>query len=161
AFALMAAGMGIGSLVNSRLVSRFGARRLSQAALIAFILIAIVHVSVILSGRETIVTFMLLQGITMLTVAFTASNFSAISMEPFSKGAGVASSFQAFLTTALSATLGSIVGRAFNGTTLPLAMGLLVFGSLSFLIVIWAERGRLFTRPNNSGLRDVEFETVH
>ena len=161
AFALMAAGMGVGSLVNSRLVSRFGARRLSQAALIAFILIAIVHVSVILSGRETIVTFMLLQGITMLTVAFTASNFSAISMEPFSKGAGVASSFQAFLTTALSATLGSIVGRAFNGTTLPLAMGLLVFGSLSFLIVIWAERGRLFTRPNNSGLRDVEFETVH
>jgi DHA1 family bicyclomycin/chloramphenicol resistance-like MFS transporter len=161
AFATIAGCMGIGSLVNSRLVSRFGARRLSQGALIAFVLIAIAHLAVILSGQETIMTFMLLQSMTMITVAFTASNFSAISMEPFSKGAGVASSFQAFLTTALSATLGSIVGRAFDGTTLPLTMGLLLFGSLSFLIVIWAERGKLFTRPNNSGLRDIEFEVMH
>ena len=161
AFAIIAGCMGVGSLLNSRLVSRFGARRMSQGALIAFILIALIHVAVILAGRETIVTFMLLQAMTMLTIAFTASNFSAISMEPFSKGAGVASSFQAFLTTALSATLGSIVGLAFNGTTLPLTMGLLIFGSLSFLIVIWAERGKLFTRPNNSGLRDIEFEVMH
>lgn len=156
AFACIAGSMGIGSLVNSRLVSRFGARRLSQGALIALILIALVHLAIIQAGWETMVTFMLLQALTMVTVAFTASNFSAISMEPFSKGAGVASSFQAFLTTALSSALGSIVGRAFNGTTLPLTLGLAVFGILSFLILLWAERGRLFTRPNHGELRDVE-----
>ena len=156
AFACIAGSMGIGSLVNSRLVSRFGARRLSQSALIALILIALVHLAIIWAGWETMVTFMLLQSLTMVTVAFTASNFSAISMEPFSKGAGVASSFQAFLTTALSSALGSIVGRAFNGTTLPLTLGLAVFGTLSFLILLWAERGRMFTRPNHAGLRDVE-----
>jgi DHA1 family bicyclomycin/chloramphenicol resistance-like MFS transporter len=158
-FAMIAGCMGIGSLINSRLVSRFGARRMSQSALIAFILIAAVHLAVILAGMETLVTFMILQAMTMMTVAFTASNFSAISMEPFHKGAGVASSFQAFLTTALSSALGSIVGRAFDGTTLPFTIGLLVFGIGSFLIVIWAERGKLFTRPNHSALResDVDF----
>jgi drug resistance transporter, Bcr/CflA subfamily len=160
AFAAIAGSMGIGSLVNSRLVSRFGARRLSQTALLSLIAVNIVHLMVILSGHETIVTFMILQASTMLTVAFTASNFSAISMEPFARGAGVASSFQAFLTTALSSTLGSLVGRAFNGTTLPLTLGLAVFGFLSFLIVIWAEKGRLFTRPGLAGLRD-EHETMH
>lgn len=159
-FAAIAGSMGVGSLINSRLVSRFGARRLSQTALLAFILIALIHLAVILSGHENVVSFMLLQAMTMMTVAFTASNFSAISMEPFHKGAGIASSFQAFLTTALSATLGSIVGRAFNGTTLPLTLGLLVFGSLSFLIVLWAERGKLFTRPNHGPLRD-DFEPIH
>ncbi|WP_420143167.1 multidrug effflux MFS transporter [Sphingobium sp.] len=152
-FAMIAGCMGLGSLINSRLVSRFGARRMSQGALIAFIAIAAVHMAVIWAGLETLVTFMALQSMTMLTVAFTASNFSAISMEPFHKGAGVASSFQAFLTTALSAALGSMVGRAFDGTTMPFTTGLLVFGTLSFLIVIWAERGRLFTRPNNAALR--------
>lgn len=157
-FAAIAGCMGVGSLVNSRLVSRFGARRMSQGALIAFILIAAVHLAVILSGLETLATFMALQAMTMMTVAFTASNFSAISMEPFHRGAGVASSFQAFLTTALSATLGSIVGRAFDGTTLPFTVGLLAFGSLSFLIVIWAERGKLFTRPNLGALRDPEVD---
>ena len=141
---------------GSASLARFGARRLSQGALIALILIALVHLAIIQAGWETMVTFMLLQALTMVTVAFTASNFSAISMEPFSKGAGVASSFQAFLTTALSSALGSIVGRAFNGTTLPLTLGLAVFGILSFLILLWAERGRLFTRPNHGELRDVE-----
>ena len=161
AFALMAGSMGVGSLVNSRLVSRFGARRLSQSALLAFIVIVLVHLIVILAGQETIVSFMLLQAMTMLTIAFTGSNFSAISMEPFSKGAGIASSFQAFLTTALSSALGSIVGQAFNGTTLPLTLGLLVFGAFAFLIVIWAERGKLFTRPHHGALREADFDAMH
>lgn len=158
AFACIAGCMGIGSLVNSRLVSRFGARRMSQGALLVFILVALIHLTVILAGRETLVTFMLLQAMTMMTIAFTASNFSAISMEPFHKGAGAASSFQAFLTTAVSVTLGSIVGRAFDGTTLPFTLGLLVFGSLSFLTVFWAERGRMFTRPHLAALRDPEVD---
>lgn len=157
-FAMIAGCMGIGSLINSRLVSRFGARRMSQSALLAFILIAAVHLAVILAGQETLTTFMALQAMTMMTVAFTASNFSAISMEPFHKGAGAASSFQAFLTTAVSSLLGSIVGRAFDGTTLPFTVGLLVFGSLSFLIVVWAERGKLFTRPHHGALRESDID---
>lgn len=161
AFAGMAGSMGIGSLMNSRLVSRFGARRLSQTALLALILINAIHLAVVLSGRETIVTFMILQSSTMLTVAFTAANFSAISMEPFAKGAGATSSFQAFLTTAMSSALGSLIGHAFDGTTLPLTVGLLLFGSLSFLIVAWAERGKLFTRPHHGALRDPEFDIPH
>lgn len=158
AFAAIAGCMGVGSLVNSRLVSRFGARRLSQGAVLGLILVNAMHLAVILTGRETIVSFMLLQGLTMLSVAFTASNFSAISMEPFSKGAGVASSFQTFLTTAVSSALGSIVGAAFDGSTLPLTLGLLTFGIFAFLIVAIAERGRLFTRPYRDALRDPEVE---
>ena len=58
----------------------------------------------------------------------------------------------------MSAALGSLVGRAFDGTTLPFTLGLLVFGTLSFLIVIWAERGKLFTRPNLAKLRDADMD---
>lgn len=161
AFAAIAGSMGIGSLLNSRLVSRFGARRLSQVALIALVCINLAHLAVIWSGHETIVSFIILQAATMMTVAFTASNLGAISMEPFSKGAGIASSFQAFLTTALSSALGSIVGRAFDGTTQPLTMGLAFFGAAAFLIVFWAERGKLFTRPHHAALRDPEFDAMH
>lgn len=160
AFAAIAGSMGVGSLVNSRMVSRFGARRLSQGALIVLMLVNAIHLAVVLAGHETLVTFMLLQSATMLTVAFTASNFSAISMEPFSRGAGVASSFQSFLTTAVSALLGSLVGRAFDGSTLPLTLGLLCFGSGSFLIVACAEKGKLFTRPHRDALREPEFDPV-
>ncbi|MGC4250904.1 MAG: multidrug effflux MFS transporter [Sphingobium sp.] len=157
AFAVMAGSMGIGSLINSRLVSRFGARRLSQGALIVFILICAVHVGVIEAGWESLAAFLVLQSLTMLTISFTASNFSSISMEPFSKGAGIASSFQSFLTTAVSATLGSLVGRAYDGTPLPLALGTACFGCGALAIIVWAERGRLFTRPGHGMLREAEF----
>ena len=115
------------------------------------------HVGFIEAGWESLAAFMVLQSLAMLAIAFTASNFSAISMEPFSKGAGIASSFQAFLTTAVSATLGSLVGRAFDGTVLPLALGMVCFGCVALAIIAWAERGRLFTRPGHDALRDVEF----
>ena len=159
-FAIIAGSMGVGSLLNSRLVSRFGARRLSQGALLVLMAINALHLATILAGRETLSSFILFQAITLMTIAFTSSNFSAISMEPFGKGAGIASSFQAFVTTAISAGLGSIVGYAFNGTTLPLTLGMLAFGAIAFLIVIWGEQGKLFTRPHRDALREPEFETL-
>ncbi|WP_097092608.1 multidrug effflux MFS transporter [Novosphingobium sp. Chol11] len=161
AFAVMAGSMGVGSLLNSRLVSRFGARRLSQGAVISMIVTSAIHLGVIASGHENMISFMVFQSATMMAVAFTASNFGSISMEPFAKGAGAASSFQAFLTTALSSALGSVVGRAFDGTTLPLTLGMLIFGVAALLIVAFAERGKLFTRPRHDALREVEFDTVH
>lgn len=161
AFAAMAGCMGIGGLVNSRLVQRFGARRMSQTALVGLIVISIIHLGVTLANVETMLTFIILQSLTMLTVSFTASNFGSISMEPFAKGAGVASSFQSFLTTVISSALGATVGAAFNGTTVPLALGFLVFGVVALVIVAWAERGRLFTRPHHHALREPASETIH
>lgn len=161
AFAVMAGSMVVGSLLNSRLVSRFGARRLSQGAVISMIVTNAIHLGVIASGHENMVSFMVFQSATMMAVAFTASNFGAISMEPFAKGAGAASSFQAFLTTALSSALGSIVGRAFDGTTLPLTLGMLIFGFAALLIVTFAEHGKLFTRPHHDALREPELDPVH
>lgn len=152
-FALVAGCMGLGSLINSRLVSRLGARRLSQGALIALIALSLIHIAVILAGSETLVTFLCLQAATMLAIAFTGSNFNAISMEPFARGAGTASSFQAFLTGSMSAVLGGLIGNAFDGTTLPLALGLLCAGLAALAVIYWAERGRLFTRPRRDQLR--------
>lgn len=159
-FALIAGCMGAGSLINSRLVARFGARRMSQGALLALIGITLVHLLIILAGAETLVTFIGLMGLTLLTVAFTGANFSAIAMEPFSRGAGTASSFQTFLVTVMSAGLGAFVGHMFDGTTVPLVLGLLGFGAAALLVVAWAEHGRLFTRPRRDLLREPEPGTL-
>ncbi|MBB3983618.1 DHA1 family bicyclomycin/chloramphenicol resistance-like MFS transporter [Sphingobium fontiphilum] len=160
AFAGIAGSMGVGSLVNSRLVQRFGARRMSQSALIGLIAVNLAHGLIVLAGWEGLVSFILFQSLTMLSVAFTASNFSAISMEPFAKGAGVASSFQAFLTTIISVIFGGAIGHGFDGTTLPLTMGIFLCGTIALLLVLWAERGRLFTRPGHAAQRDRVSESV-
>ncbi|MBK5265114.1 MAG: multidrug effflux MFS transporter [Alphaproteobacteria bacterium] len=148
AFAGIAGFMALGSFCNSRLVERIGARRISQGSLMLFIALSAVHAAIALSGIENVWSFVVIQALTMLCFAFTGSNFGAISMESFARGAGAASSFQACLTTLISATIGTFIGAQFNGTTAPLALGFLSCGLLSLLCVFWAERGRLFTRPN-------------
>lgn len=153
-FACISLGMGIGSLLNGRLVGRFGARRLSQSAVIGIVSISLVHAGLIAAGVENIVTFIVLQGMLTTCFSFAGANFSAISLEPFSRGAGLASAIQACLTTILSALLGGIVGSYFDGTTLPMTLGFTAFGSAAFFFIAWAERWRLFRRPGHSALRE-------
>ncbi|QUT06344.1 multidrug effflux MFS transporter [Sphingobium phenoxybenzoativorans] len=154
AFASIAGGMAVGSFFNSQLVERIGARRVSQSALIVLIMLGAIHTMTAWLGMETMISFIIFQVLTMLVISLTGSNFGAISMEPFARGAGLASSFQAFVTTIVSAGLGAFIGAQFNGTTLPMALGFLGYGSLALLLVAWAERWKLFTRPHHGALRN-------
>ena len=154
AFAGIAIWMAVGSFFNSRLVIQVVARRMSQGALIALTMLSALHSLLIWRGHETLPMFMLFQSATMLCFAFAGANFSAISLEPFGRGAGLASSLQSALSSLLAALLGSAIGSSFDGTTLPLSLGFLIFSMAALLIVAWAENWRLFRRPGLSHLRE-------
>jgi DHA1 family bicyclomycin/chloramphenicol resistance-like MFS transporter len=65
-------------------------------------------------------------------------------MEPMGRIAGTASSFIGALTTALAALGGYWIGRAFDGSVMPLLIGFAIGGLLSLALVLVTERGRLF-----------------
>ena len=153
-FALNAAAMSLGNFANSRIVMRFGARRVSQSALICFILISIVHFALAMTDNINIWTFTALLVPSMAMVGLTGANFSSIAMQPFGKIAGVASSFQNFARSSLSAVIGASIGLQFDGTVLPIAIGFLVCGMASLVLIFWAEEGRLFRRVQIGVTRD-------
>jgi DHA1 family bicyclomycin/chloramphenicol resistance-like MFS transporter len=93
---------------------------------------------------ERLWTFVVLQSITMACLGLTASNFGAMAMEPIGSVAGIGASLQGFISTTGGALVGALIGRFFNGSTLPLALGAMLCGLLSLCLVICAERGRLF-----------------
>ncbi len=146
-FACVAAGMAAANYSNSRLVLRFGARRVSQTALLAFILLSAVQWVLALTG-ETLVMFLIVVGLNMSMIGFIGANFSSIAMQPFGHIAGTASSFQNSARTLLSALIGGVIGQSYDGTTEPLALGYVLCGLVALACILWGERGRLFTRPN-------------
>jgi len=148
-FALVAGTMAVASLLNAQIVERLGTRRVSHAALLGFIAFAAVHAAVALAGRETLLTFFVLQAGMMFCFGLVGSNFGAMAMEPLGRIAGAASSVQGFVTTTGGALIGAFVGARFDGTVVPLTAGFTACGLGALLIVFVTERGRLF-RPQAS-----------
>ncbi len=159
AFASVAAGIAVANYSNARLVLHFGARRVSQIAVLAFI--GLSAVQWLLAGTgETLALFLVVVCLNMAMIGFIGANFASIAMEPFGHIAGTASSFQNSFRTLVSAGIGAIIGNAYDGTTMPLAQGYVVCGLLTLTAVLWGERGRLFTRPNPPHQPSVHSERI-
>jgi DHA1 family bicyclomycin/chloramphenicol resistance-like MFS transporter len=141
-----AAGMALANFFNSRIVERFGARRVSHTALLAFIATSVLQVLAASSGEEKLWQFLPLMATNMALLGFVGANFGSIAMQPFQHIAGSASSAQSFLRMVTSAVLGAIIGQAFDGTARPLAWALLIAGLISLAMVLFSEKGRLFRR---------------
>lgn len=143
-FAMMASTMAVASLLNSRIVMRWGMRLIGHCALIAFTISALVHVLITLSGYETMITFIVMQALMMGCFSLAVGNFGTLAMEEVGHVAGTASSLQGSFSTIAGALGGSVVGQMFNGSTIPLYGGITLFGLGALLAVFVAERGNMF-----------------
>lgn len=143
-FAFCAVSMAIAALINSRLVERFGMRRLSHGAILGFITAAIVQTYAAFTGWDTLAHFALLQLAVMFGIGLLQGNFPALSMEPLGHIAGTAAAIQGFIIMSGSAFVGIFIGQQFDGTLRPLTLGFSLCGILCLSAILWAEKGRLF-----------------
>jgi DHA1 family bicyclomycin/chloramphenicol resistance-like MFS transporter len=147
-FALIAGGIAAASILNARLVEKLGSRMIGHTALLGFITFGAIHLVVAASGHETIWTFGVLQCCTMFCFGLLAGNFGAMAMEPMGHIAGTASSAQGFISTIIGSLIGFAIGQSFNGTVVPMTVGITTCGIAALLFVLFAERGRLFVARN-------------
>jgi DHA1 family bicyclomycin/chloramphenicol resistance-like MFS transporter len=143
-FAAIAAPMALASWLNSRVVGRFGLRRVGHSAAAALALVTIAHAGIALSGHETLVSFVVLQSLTMCCFAFASSNLGTLAMEHMAHIAGTASSVQGVIGTLGAAILGFLIGQAFNGTPTPFLVGTALCATLGFVAITLTEPNRLF-----------------
>ncbi|HSQ82154.1 MAG TPA: MFS transporter, partial [Casimicrobiaceae bacterium] len=145
-FAAVAAPMALASWTNSHVVGRFGLRRIGHLASAAFAVIGLIHVTVALSGRETLGIFIVLQALTMCCFAFTSANLSTLAMSNMASIAGTASSVQGVIWTIAGSAIGFLIGGAFNGTVVPFVIGTAGCAVVGFIAVVLTEPRRLFAR---------------
>lgn len=146
-----AAMMVVSNLVNSRIVERFGARRVSHAGALVFVVVSIAQVWAAHYHSGDIMVFLPLMAINLGLLGFLGANFGSIAMQPFSHIAGAASSVQSFFRMFGAALVGLAIGQAYDGTARPFAFALLICSVLALLLVLYSEKGRLFRRLNKPG----------
>jgi DHA1 family bicyclomycin/chloramphenicol resistance-like MFS transporter len=148
-FGICAGSMALASWSNSRIVERFGARRVSHTALFAFIAVSALQVWFAFQPEENLWQFVPLMAVNMALLGFIGSNFGAIAMNPFFDIAGAASSVHGFVRLTTAAVLGGLIGYSFDGTAQPLALSLLASGLVCLALVLFSEKGKLFGPPDS------------
>ena len=141
-------GMVVANFTNSRIVERFGARRVSHTALVGIILISSVQLWSASQADQPLWQFIVLMSLSMAMLGFIGANFSSIAMQPFHHIAGAASSAQTALRTSTGAILGALIGSFYDGTAGPLAASMLSCALLALAVVLYSERGKLFRRKS-------------
>lgn len=146
AFACVALFMSLSAFVNSRLVGRFGMRRLSHGALLGFITITLLWFLVQLFSAQPMpfLLFLAFFALTMFQFGWIGSNFNSLAMEPLGHVAGTASAVLGFMGTVGGAIIGAAIGQAFNGTALPMIAGFFSVSLVGLAFVLIGEKGRLF-----------------
>jgi DHA1 family bicyclomycin/chloramphenicol resistance-like MFS transporter len=143
-FAAVAAPMALASWANSKIVGRYGLRRVGHGGAVGFAAVTLVHAGISLSGHETLTIFIILQGLAMACFAFTSSNLGTLAMEHMGPIAGTASSIQGVVGTFGAAIIGVLIGQAFNGTAEPFLLGIAAAATAALLTVLATEPKRLF-----------------
>ena len=141
AFGAVASTMALASFANSRLVEKLGMRRVSHTALAAYVGVSFALATAARFGFANLAVFSILVGSAFFLFGMIAPNFNALAMEPQGRHAGMASSVIGSLSTAVGAVAGGVIGRAFDGTVMPLAFGFLAC-SLATVTVILMVEGR-------------------
>lgn len=129
-FALLALAIGGASLLNAKLVMRYGMHWISKRALLLFTLLsgAFWLITYNSAGHPALPLLMAYFMLAFLALGMLFGNLNALAMEPLGHIAGIGASVIGSLSTLIAIPLGTFVGQAYNGTILPLISGFLIFG---------------------------------
>lgn len=124
-FAALAAAIGVASIVNARLVMRFGMLTLSNWALRISALCSAVFLAFTLAchGHPPLAAFMTYMFVVFFCNGLLFGNFNALAMDPMGHMAGSGAAVIGSLTSLISVLVGTPIGRMYDATVTPLVAG--------------------------------------
>lgn len=138
-FGVVAAVSSTASILNAMVVVRLGMRMVVKWALLIQLLASCAFLALQLSLGASAPPFGLAL-IYLITVFYVAGlgigNLNAIALEPLGHMAGMAASIIGATATIVSMILAAPIGQAFDGTMIPLTIGVLVLTGTAFLLTL-------------------------
>jgi MFS transporter, DHA1 family, multidrug resistance protein len=140
-FGIISISIGLASFLNARLVMHFGMRFLVQWPLRIILGLAIIAlvVALLMAGQPPLWFLMAYLVLTFFCIGILFGNQNAIAMEPLGHLAGIGAAVVGSLSTMIQMPLGTVIGQSYNGTIIPLVIGIAVSTGISILVVRWSE----------------------
>jgi DHA1 family bicyclomycin/chloramphenicol resistance-like MFS transporter len=145
-FAFVALCAGLASPTNAALVGRLGMRYLITATLIGQLIVSGAMLVITLSGLmpEALAfpAFIFWMISVFALAGLTLGNLNALALEPVGHIAGMAASVAGSISTVLAVTIAAPLGLAFNGSYVPLVLGITVMVLLGLSLMLSIPRDK-------------------
>lgn len=137
-FAVNSLSSGFASLINAKLVTKYGMRYLAKRAILFFILNSFIFliISLYFNGEPSILLFMMFCMISFFCIGILFGNLNALAMEPMGKVAGMAASLIGSISMLISLPVGVVIGQLYNNTVTPMIGSFLIAGVLVLFIFL-------------------------
>ncbi len=140
-FGILALALGCAAFLNSRIVMRFGMRKLADRAVKTLAGLSTFYLVVVyaMGGFSPLWMLMICLMIAFFCIGILFGNLNAIAMAPLGHIAGTGSAVVGSLSTFITVPLAILIGMSYNGTALPMIGGFAILSLLSILIMRWAD----------------------
>ncbi len=137
-----AAVIGMGMLLNTRLLEHFALRSLLRWIAVGYVVTTSWLAIIAWSTGGTPPFWLFLAGLLpiLVTHALLIPNFHAAAMIPMGDVAGTASAVTGTIGTLGGALLGALIDAFFDGTIIPLATAGVIGAAIALAIYLWADR---------------------
>lgn len=141
-FAIMAAAFGVGAFINSRLVMKFGMRKMLYYTLPIFIVLAgvLMAISYFNQGNPSLVVFLALALPMFFTINVMFTNLNSLAMQLLGHIAGVGAAVLGSLSALIGVIVSVIVGQRYDGTLTLLFCSYLLVGILIVGLSVFAHK---------------------
>ncbi|MFG1921039.1 multidrug effflux MFS transporter [Cryptosporangium sp. NPDC048952] len=141
AFAANAAGVTVASLLNARLVGRFGPRRLLVLGLGSLATWSFLLFVLAVTGTLALWSVLVLLWLTIFSLGFVMGNATSLAIAQTPSAAGTGSAVIGAGQFALAAVVSPLVGLGGEGTAVPMAIVMVVSAVVSVLALAFLTRG--------------------
>jgi DHA1 family bicyclomycin/chloramphenicol resistance-like MFS transporter len=140
-FGVCALALGMASIVNARLVMRFGMRRLSRLAVLSEVVFSLLFLLlvVLLHGHPPLYVFLPGMMFCFFCNGLLFGNYNARAMQPMGHIAGVAAAISGSLSGLVGMAFGGPLGRAYDGSVTSTVFGFTLASCLACALTEFAE----------------------
>lgn len=137
-FGLLSLAVGLSSLLNAKLLSKFSMEQLCISSLTVLIITSGIFFtySQSIESNPSFYSALAYLGIVFFCFGILFGNFNALAMKPLGHIAGTASSTISSIQTLISTSIGIAIGNMYDGSIVPLASSFLIVATLSLIICL-------------------------